>query len=302
MPGMKDSEDGASPELKEKLEQLEDKVERPSQITRIKRLQNLQERLEGAHKIDKLKKLEKKVLFTQLIGIILFFPAIMYLNGVSLDDLYFPLYHSFLMVLIWTLILSLQLFIFKIIEIRRHGSYSAKRMLARKSIKKAVVVVIVALIILVAVYTPFMIDKINEISSTEKTINLDRGENKEIDFTNKGRLDFRVLKNITIDPHGSNVTFNIFYKNEEAENSIREDEINNTTTLKDLPTNEFNELALRLNSSSSSQVTFSKTVEVSSQKRLAFKLLSFFYVAVFVEWATLLYPIKKKYTGVGAYH
>ncbi len=300
MPEKRAPKNGPSPELRKKLEDLEDKVEKPSQITRIKRLQDLQEKLEGAHKIERLKNIEKKVILAQVVGILIFFPIIMYVNGISLEPFYLPLYHSSLMVLIWTLILSLQAFMFKIIEIKRHESYSAKYIIARRSIRRAIPVVVIALIILTSLYTPYVVEEINSRSSVDQRIELNRNGYNQVELTNKGRLDFRVLKNLTVNPHHSSVRVRIYDK--QTKNDIINERINKTTTFQKFNTNEFSELVLRVNSSHVSQVSYNTHVKLNPTKRTAFTLLSFFYIAIFSEWAALLYPIKKRYSGVGIYH
>ncbi len=297
--------DGLSPELRKKLREVESKIDEPTQIRRIKRLQELQEKLEASHKIEKLKKIEKLIFLPQIAAIIIIFPLIMYLDGSSLRELYLPLYYPFLMLFAWLLILCIEAFAFRSLEIKHHPSPSAKYMMAKNSIKKAITVFIVAILIFGLLYSPFLTEGINDHASEDRNIDLRTGREKEIELTSKGRFGFLTMNNLTLDLElfDRDTNIDVSLHSRKTDNVIVEEnlDVNNQSFYHDFPDQEFKELVLRLNSTDNSLIRFRLDAEVESDKMHTLSLVSFLYLASFAEWSAVLYPIKKKYSGIGIY-
>ncbi|MBS3816206.1 MAG: hypothetical protein KGY76_01440 [Candidatus Thermoplasmatota archaeon] len=293
-------EGGISPELREKLDDVESKVETPTQIRRIKRLQELQNKLEGSHKIKELKDIEKKLFIPQIVGIILLFPFILYLKGASLAPLYLPLFYPLLMLFTLIFILSLEAFVFRMLEIKDHPSDSAKRLMAKNSIKKAITVVIVAIIVFALLYTPYVTDEISKRSSVEDTIQVEEGVTKEVELVSKGRFDFQAIKNITIEVD-ENSQVNVSLDVKETGESLFNTSVQNLYSHNDLSTGDFKQLLLRFNSTEQMNVKYEVNMEVPEESIFPFSLLSFIYIAAFTEWAAVLYPINERYSGAGIY-
>lgn len=300
--------EGLSPELRNKLKEVESRVEGRTQIRRVKRLQELQDKLEESHKIEKLKNIEKKVFVPQIFIIIILFPLLIYLNGGSLAPFYVPLFYPLLMLLTWTLILCLELFAFRMLEIKHHPSKSVKYLMAKNSMKKSVTVFIVVILIFSILYLPFLSQEISERGSMEKNIELDGGRAKEVDLASKGRFDFRTMKNLTVElltkyEKDIVVTLSVYEKETgntfDPRNLTREDD---QVFFDDFSKDEFKELILRLNSTHDSEVRLFLDIKVDSNKIYWLSIITFLYIATFAEWTAVLYPVRKKYSGTGIYH
>ncbi|MEF8873880.1 MAG: hypothetical protein V5A88_04315 [Candidatus Thermoplasmatota archaeon] len=310
MAGNQGPKDGLSPELRKKLKDVESKVEGRTQIRRVKRLQELQDKLEESHKIEKLKNIEKKVFFPQIGVIITLFPVLLHLNGGSLAPFYLPFFYPLLMLFTWILILCIEAFAFRIAEIKHHPSKSVKTLMARNSMKKAVTVVVVAVLCVGVLYTPFLSQEINKRSSVEREIGLEGGREKKIDLGSKGRFDFRVIKNMTIEythqltglEEDLKIDFSLYQKDNQdplvSGNLTFESQ---QSFFEDFPEHDYKELILSLNSTEDSSVRLLLDLEVERSRFYWLSFISFLYMAAFAEWIAVLYPIKKKYSGTGIY-
>jgi len=314
MAGKKNSPRDNDSDLKNKLEKTESKSYKKKQITRSKRLKELQDKLEGSHNIERVKDLKKKTLALQFLGIVILFPFLMYFNGASFDPLYLPIYHSLLMLFGWILIIFISSFIFRILRIKRHKSYSTKFLLARNSIRKSISLAVVALIIFGVIYTPYFTEMVNDLSSMEgKTIQLEEKDNgnfeAEIEFTSRDVLDMRELKSVTIGYVGnlvSEINITLYEKDDEVWEKITfrtidEQNRNETFGEGDFDTSTFKELIFHLSSEEDSTVEYSCRREVFPTRQTSFSILSFLYMGIFIQSAAILYPFKKRYTGEGIY-
>ncbi len=295
---------GLSPELREKLKDVENKTEERTQIRRIKRLQELQDKLEHSHKIKSLKDIEKKVLYPQIVGIIILFPVILALRGGSLTPFYSPLVYPLLTVFIWILILSIEWFVFRMLEIKHHPSKSPKYIMAKNSIQRSITIIIVALIIFSLLYTPHMADEIEKRTSIEEQIEVEGVETTPPgQLVSKGRFGFQKAEDLTV--HCKDGTVNLtLYEKEDIDRVLFEGvtlEGGESHSHTDFPNDNFHELVLKFNSTGSAEIEYEFDMKIREKSRSIFATVSFVYLAAFTEWAALLYPIRKKYSGVGIY-
>jgi len=309
----KDSPLDNDSDLKKKLETLERKSGERREITRSKRLKELQNKLEGSHKVERVKNLKRKLLIPQILGIIILFPFLIYINEASFNPLYLPIYHSVLMLFGWMLIIFIASFIFRILRIKRHKSYSIKYLLARNSMRKSVSVAVVALLIFGALYTPYLTEVINDFSSVEnEPIELASVDDSgifeaEIELHNRGILGLRRLKNLTVESTGdtSNSWLNItlYEKHENKREGVYRNRSANEykETFDAIDMSTFKEFILHVSSNEDISLQYSFRMEVSPSQQTSFSLLSFLYMGVFIQTAVIFYPIKKKYSGEGIY-
>lgn len=302
--------DGLSPELKKKLEEVESKVEDHTQIRRVKRLQELQKKLEESHKIERLKNIEKKILMPQFGVIVVLFPLLMILDGASISPLYLPLFYPLLMLFFWLLILCIEAFGFRLLELKNHPSKSVKWLMAKNSMKKAVPVIIVGLLIFGLFYTPYLSEEISQRSSMKEEFGLGQGDEKEIDIVSKCRFGFLSISDLLLETDGGSIEIEL----READRTIlynatisdEEDVSENVSEniLEEIPKMEFKELSLFFNNTSENDidVEFTLEMEIEDGKLHWLSLLGFLYLASFTEWTAVLYPFKKKYSGAGIYH
>ncbi len=307
MAGKKKSTRDNDSDLKNKLERLESKSDKRRLIIRDNRLKELQDKLEGTHEVERVKTLKKKALAIQVLGIVILFPFLMYFNGASFDPLYLPIYHSLLMLFGWILIIFIGSFIFRILRIKRHKSYSTKYLLARKSIRRSITLAVVALIIFSFLYTPYLTEMVNDLSSMEgETIQLEEKDNgnfeAEIELTSRDVLDMRELKSVTVGYVGdlaSEIIITLYEKDDEWETitnaTLNDNNRNETFREGDLDTSTFKKWIFHLSSQNESDVEYSFRSEVFPSRQTSFSILSFLYMGVFIQSAAFLYPIKKRY-------
>ncbi|MEF8835027.1 MAG: hypothetical protein V5A76_02615 [Candidatus Thermoplasmatota archaeon] len=311
MAGKRGSSRDIDLEIEKKLEKLSDESNGRMLITRSKRLKELQDKLEGSHKVERIKNLKRKLLIPQIVGIVILFPLLMYFNGASLNPLYLPIYHSLLMLFGWIFIIFIGSFIFRILRIRRHKSYSIKYLLARNSMRKSISLAVVALIILGMLYTPYLTQVVNDVSSVEqKELSLEKTDSEnfeaEIELSNIGILGLRRLKNITFESTNDTngwINVTLYQKGENR----TESEFSNSSvdgyeeTFKSLDTGAFKMWIFHVSSNESSKLEYTVKRKVFTNQQNSFSLLSFLYMGAFVQSAAIFYPFKKRYTGEGIY-
>ncbi len=286
-------------DLEEKFKKLRVKSSNRREITRNKRLKELQEKIEGSHEIERVKKLKRKLLIPQILGIIILFPFLMYFNESSLDPFYMPVYHSILMLFGWILIIIIGSIIFRILRIKRHRSYSIKYLLARNSMRKSIVLAVVALIIFGVIYTPYLTGVINDASSIEDNIFLAEDEREELELTTRCRLNFRRLESVYINTTNNVIIHVSIYEKETSD--IVDQNNGSSYFFEDFDTTQFQELIVHINSSEDIYINYQVRQELFPSRQLSFSILSFFYMGVFAQSSAIFYPIKKKYTGEGIY-
>lgn len=299
----KEKPEDISPELREKLKEVEDKADKRTPIRKTKGSKDLQDKLELSPRIKRLKDIEKKVFYPQIVGIILLFPIILYLRGATLSPFYSPLVYPLLMVFIWTLILCIEGFVFRMMEIKHHPSKSAKFVMAKNSIQKAIPIVVIALIVFSLLYTPYLTEEIEARTSIEDTTEIRGLEN--ITLVSKGRFGFRAAKNLRVECISGEADVSLHEK--ETGLALFENESLTVTedhTYDDFREDGFQELILSFNSTGEAEMTrveYELDMKIQEDIRYPFAAVSFVYLGVFTEWTLVQYPIKKKYGGVGIY-
>jgi len=313
--------DKDSSDLKNRLKELEKKVDKPTQITRIKRLEELQEKLEGTHKLSRLKRLEKIALAPQIIIVGFLFFLSIYLNGFSFEPLYIPIYYSSIILGLWVVILSIELLLFRLLEIRYGGSKSSNFLLAKRSVRNGIQFAVIFLIIFALFFVPFFSSGISDFLSTEKEVNLQNGEPKTINFTTRDQLNLLVTKNISVEilPYGkrdslNNASVNVrLYEKSAYEKGKTNLTINNEN---DDPKSaeldkkfqyqysnrEFEENVLYMEANKNLTVKYTIERVLPKDKNHVFSILSFSTGIIFVGWIFLLTTVKKEETKESIYH
>lgn len=163
-------------------------------------MKNDYDRLEGTYKLAGLKRLERFAYIIQSLGIIATFVFLVYIGGAMLNPFYLPIFWAILAALIWLFILSLEAISFRLIEIRKRDSESAKFLMADRSMKKAFTIIVVALIAFAVAFVPFFAEQVEEINRFEGESEL--VTSYIIDFTSRGRFDFLRADEINLEVIG----------------------------------------------------------------------------------------------------
>ncbi len=305
--------------LENRLKELEKDTEKPTQITRVKRLEKLQDKLERTHSVKRLKKIEKFVLLPQIVIVIFLFFMSIYLKGFSLEPLYIPMYTALIILGLWAILLSIELLVFKILEIKYRDSKSSNVLTAKKSIRKAYQFSIIFLLIFAFLFVPFFTSELSNFTSIEKETELIKGQPKTINFTSKDQLNFMVTKNISVEivPWGNqnlNATVDVrLYERSNYEdgeenlyiNSESEDPRFTSTDERfhyQFDDRDFEENVLYMNSSKNLTVRYNIERVLPKEKIYYFSIISFTLGIIFVGWIFLLNTVKKEQTKESIYH
>ncbi|MFW6142070.1 MAG: hypothetical protein ACOC53_05875 [Candidatus Saliniplasma sp.] len=155
------------------------------------------DRLEGTYKLAGLKRLERFAYIIQSMGIIATFIFLVYIRGAMLNPFYLPIFWAISAALIWLFILSLEAIFFRLIEINKRESESAKFLMADRSMKKAFTIIVITLIAFAAAFVPFFSEQVEDINRYEGESGLDHIHT--IEFTSRGRFDFLRADKINIE-------------------------------------------------------------------------------------------------------
>lgn len=305
--------------LENRLKELEKESEKRTQITRLKRLKELQDKLERTHSVKRLKKIEKIVLLPQIVIVIFLFFLSIYLRGFSLDPLYIPMYTALIILGLWSIILSIESLVFKLLEIQYRDSKSSNVLTAKKSIRKAYQFSIIFLLIFSFFFVPFFTNELSDFSSIEKETKLIKGEAKTINFTSRDQLNLMETKSISVEiiPWGNNnmngtVDVRLYekskYENGEEHlyiNSKSED-LNHTSAEKtfhyQFKNRDFEENILYMNSTKNLTVRYDIERVLPKEKIHYFSIISFTLGISFVGWIFLLNTVKKEQSKESIYH
>ena len=315
----KENKSNKDSSLENRLKELEKDSEKRTQITRVKRLEKLQNKLERTHSVKRLKKIEKFVLLPQVIIVIFLFFLSIYLKGFSLEPLYIPMYTALIILGLWAILLSIELLVFKILEIRYKDSKSSNVLTAKKSIRKAYQFSIIFLLIFAFFFVPFFTNELSEFSSIEKEIELKKGQAKTINFTSRDQLNFMVTKNISVeiitwgDDHlNGTVDVRLYEKSnyEDGEehlyiNSENEDPSYasaDKTFHYQFTNRDFEENILYMNSTKNLTVKYNIERVLPKEKIYYFSVVSLTLGISFVGWIFLLNTVKKEQSKESIYH
>ncbi len=266
------------------------------------------ERLEGTYQIIRVKKLEKMAYIPQSIAIVAIFFLFLYFTGAQLKPFYLPVFFPLLVTMVWLLVLAIETFAFRLMEIKYRKSQSAKFLMAHRSIKKAYIIIVISIIIFVLAATPFIHQQVeNRVSSSgELTFS---GE-ETVYFTSRGRYDFMTVDSITIEvidsmgPDEARVEVMLLsIENYEANETVmalnREVGHPKEATISedfefDMPVLRFNEYYIILTSNQQVTIRYNIDVTLPGTRVYPFATLAIGFIAAYAYWIFILYNIKRK--------
>ncbi|MFW5927879.1 MAG: hypothetical protein ACOCSL_01655 [Thermoplasmatota archaeon] len=315
----KDKKNKSDSSLENRLKELEKETKKPTQITRVKRLEQLQDKLERKHSVKRLKKIEKFVLYPQIFLVIFIFLLSIYLKGFSLEPLYIPMYTALIILGLWTILLSIELLVFKLLEIKYRSSKSSNVLISKKSIRKAYQFSIIFLLIFTFFFVPFFTNELSDFSSIEKEIELAKGKPKTINFTSRDQLNFMVTKSISVeilkwgdDNLNGTVDIRLYeksnYEDDEEHLYINRDsdDPNNASADKtfhyQFDNRDFEQNLLYMNSTENLTVEYKIERMLPKEKIYYFSIVSITLGISFVGWIFLLNTVKKEQSKESIYH
>ena len=266
------------------------------------------ERLEGTYQIIRVKKLEKMAYIPQSIAIVAIFFLFLYFTDAQIKPFYLPVYFPFFITMVWLLVLALETFAFRLMEIKYRKSESAKFLMAQRSIKKAYVIIAVMAIIFIVSAAPFVHRQIEDRASLEGELTFSGTDT--VYFTTTDRFDFLFVDSITVEllyPMGNTdaevEVMIISMEHYEANNTImalnREvgdprEATNQTDFTFDMPRVRFDEFYIVLSSQQEVTVRYQIDQVLPNTRVLPFALLSIGFVIAYSYWIFILYNIKRR--------
>ncbi|MFO8109410.1 MAG: hypothetical protein R6U17_02665 [Thermoplasmata archaeon] len=263
------------------------------------------DKLEGTYQIIRLKRLEKMAFIPQIIGIIVVFAFFTYLGGAQLVPFYLPIYLPLLVISIWILVLSVEFFVFRLMEIRFRKSESAKFLMASRSMKGAYSALVVFGIICLLLFTPFLTQQIENYADMEGEITLTGSE--DIYFTSQGRLDFIMAEHITVEVLEGDGTVDVAILHKEEERKLNRYSWDPQTAsldetfeyeMEQLP---FDEYLLRMETDEPVTVRYTISQYIPDSRTYPFALISLGFFIAYAVFVGLMYPIKKKHADKAIY-
>ncbi len=269
------------------------------------------DKLEGTYQITRIKRLEKLAYIPQVIGIILVFAFFTYLGGAQLKPFYLPIFISFLVTIIWILVIAIEFFVFRLMEIGFRKSASAKFLMASRSMKKSYSAIVVFGVIFLLLFTPYMPQQIEEQLSITGEITIT--EEEAIYFTSRDRFDFTIVDSISVEVldgegrvdvsiltesnyedrlFGMKVNRNPGDPNEASYNDVFE---------YDMPALRFDEYRLVLQPEEPVTVRYTIDSNLPPSRTYPFALLSLGFLISYSVFAFLMFPIKKKHSDEAIY-
>ncbi len=269
------------------------------------------DKLEGTYQLTRIKRLEKLAYIPQIIGIIVVFAVFTYLDGAQLKPFYFPIYLSLLVCVVWILILAIESFVFRLMEIGFRKSASAKFLMASRSMKESLSALVVFGVAFILLFTPFVPEQIEAHSTItgETTLISDRA----IYFTSRDRFDFIIVESITVEvlsDEGSVDVAIILQEHYDAGLLDRKlnrdlDDPKEATPEEpfefDMPFIRFDEYRLLLQSEDDVNVRYTIDRYIPRTRTYSFALLSLGFMVSYAVFGSLMYPIKKKHSDEAIY-
>ncbi len=268
------------------------------------------DRLEGTYKLAGLKRLERVAYLTQGIGIIAIFIFLVYIGGAMLNPFYLPLFWASLAALIGIFILSLESIAFRLIEIKKRDSESAKFLMADRSMKKAYTVIVVVLIAFTVAFVPFFAEEIQDMNKMEGQIEF-TGE-ETIEFTSRGRFDHLLADKINLEIIGDveeSVEVYIIQKDTytpgdsygPAQRQNVEDTEFDESFEFSMPERDFDEYYIVLQSDEVVEIRYEIHYIMPDHMTRFLSIIFIAFVISHAAWAITLYPIKKRYSDKAIY-
>ncbi len=258
------------------------------------------------HKVEGLKRLERSAIRIQTVVIIVAFLFLIYVGGMGFDPFFLPLFWPFMAILIGMLILAIQYFVFRLVEIKRLDCEDTKFKVADISMKKAYTGIVVGLIAFTIIFVPFFIEQVEEINRKDgRIVGFDE---YTILFTSRGSFDFLYADDIRLEAIGEedHDPVNVFIIRKEAYRSGRDDygheELINHGETQFYDSFEFNmieedfdEYYIVLQTDSDVEISFDINYIIPEHIINNLQLIFIAFVIANVVGVIALYPLKKNH-------
>ncbi len=276
------------------------------------------EALAGGYRLANVRRVRRYLFIIQIIILILIPIIVILIEGrASLVPFYLPINSFIYFILLMALIMSVEAFFFKLLEMRLIRSPSTNYYIAKNAIRNGLVVVLVAAVVIVLLWTPFMALAIEDTFNHTETIhnNNSTTPSQFILFYDRDSLGLGAVDKITVTSStGSARVYLVSEKNYVAYSSDLSQlipyRINSQDYIVDqqltIPVNPlpFGKYYLVLDTvrseASSVSVTIHSAISPTFLDYVPFFALLF--IVAYGGWMAYMLPVKRKFAGGAIYH
>jgi len=263
------------------------------------------DRLEGGYRVVRIRRIRRIVYAILALITIFFLAAVTAANGASLRPFYLPLDIVLGVALVMGLVWLFLSFVFRNLRIRYAARSSQKFLMAGNSIKRGLILIVVAIIVGVLFVLPFFLSATEDHLSSEMTVTVLGGTEREVNLWNTDGLGLTETRRVTIYVEGDGV-----------DACFVEGDYGNGTScppvpdpVGDLETKSYvlRGDGLRMYSLVLNGTTGSSEVRILSESAISETILgvvplTMLIIAVLnVVWIAILNPVKKKFAAVSIY-
>lgn len=164
--------------------------------------------MEGGWRLERIRRLKLYLYIVQLISVVAIAILLIYLGqGFSLKPFYLPVNAFIYFVLLMGVVIAAESFYFRTLEIRFAESASSKYYMAKRFVRRAIVIIVICVIVIIILWVPFILNAMEEASSTSGTVST------VVKFNNKDPLGLSIVDRITITSTGKEA--NVYFVSEE---------------------------------------------------------------------------------------
>ena len=264
------------------------------------------DRLEGGYRVARIRKTRRIVYAILALITIFFVAAVTVANGASLKPFYLPLDIILGVALVMSLVWLSLSFVFRDLRIRYATRSSQKFLMAGNSIKRGLILIVVATIVGVLFVLPFFHSATEAQLSSDTTLTVIGGTEREVNFWNTDSLGLTTTRQVTIYVVGDTVEACFMEGDYDSGSACPPSERQPVQNLGDatfvLREDGFHMHSLVLNGTTGSSQVQIQAESAISETLLGVVPLTMFIIAMMnVVWVALLNPVKKKFAEVSIY-
>ncbi|MFQ6127873.1 MAG: helix-hairpin-helix domain-containing protein [Thermoplasmata archaeon] len=263
------------------------------------------DRLEGGYRVVRIRRIRRYVYFILALITISFALMVMVANGGSLRPFYLPLDIVIGVILVMAVVWLVLAFIFRNLRIRYATRGSQKFLMAKNSMGRGLMLIVVCAIVGSLVVMPFFHSLTEDQLSSDQTQSVSLGLEKEVNFWNMDNLALTRTREVklVVENHDVNVCF---LEGDYVNGSACDDTdvvLASGSKTYSLPQTEYRMFSIVLNNSSPtpSQVRLRARSGISENILAIVPLTMFIIVILNVVWIAFLHPVRRKFATASIY-
>jgi tetratricopeptide (TPR) repeat protein len=261
------------------------------------------DKLELTYKSVRIRNIQRMLNITQVVLIVILSIVILWLSG------YLPLDFLFLFLIVMLLVYSIEVIVFRFLEIGYSKSSSAIHLMTKKSLRVALVILVVSIFILAV---PLLVSYAKGgLTDSGTNIQITPGQPLIVNFTNQDRLSLSFVSGISVSTQSGSVDAWVLTEDEfqsvtafgcpPAGDLCPTQSGSDFTISPSLLKKDFDKYVLYIASTSSVFISYSVDVELSPYVIQYIPILALISIITQAVWIGYLLPIKRKYERESIY-